>query len=55
MLMCRVLRSQISGLQLTDPSRMPSALGVVLLRCGCNGLPAWQATKVEPMEALRDE
>jgi ABC-type antimicrobial peptide transport system permease subunit len=52
----RLVASMLFGIKATDPSTfaiMAAAVGLVAI-AAC-GIPAWRATRVDPLEALRQE
>jgi putative ABC transport system permease protein len=52
----RVLASQLFGIGATDPATYGAIAGVLLAMGGAASLvPAWHATRVDPMESLRAE
>jgi ABC-type antimicrobial peptide transport system permease subunit len=52
----RVLRSMIQGIGPADPLSFGGILGVLLaVAVAASWLPAWRATRVDPVEALRVE
>jgi len=52
----RVLASQLFGIGATDPVTYAGIAGALLAMGGAASLvPAWHATRVDPMETLRAE
>ena len=56
LVLTRLLRSQLFGLAPNDPATLAAATVLLLLVAGLAGfLPAWRASKVDPITALRCE
>jgi ABC-type antimicrobial peptide transport system permease subunit len=52
----RLLRSQLFGISPLDPVLYSTTLALLLLiALGAAWLPAWRASRVEPLDALRQE
>jgi ABC-type antimicrobial peptide transport system permease subunit len=52
----RLARSFLFGLSPDDPSILALATGLLLLASAIAGfVPAWRATRIEPVKALRGE
>ena len=52
----RVARSLLFELQTTDPAALIAAVSALtLVALGASALPAWRASRIEPMRTLRYE
>ena len=52
----RVMASMLVGVEPTDPMTFAAiALLFVVIAAGASWLPAWRASRLDPMDALRDE